>query len=80
MNIISKYSNGFHLEETTRFIKKTVLCLSEVLLKCVFFDKRSQLYMHISAMHLKTARRCVEVKLCPYSYLHHALKNFSSSC
>ena len=42
--------------------KKTVLCLGEVLLKCAFFDKRSQLYMHISAMHLKTARRRVEVK------------------
>ena len=62
MNIIIKCSNGFHLEETTRFIKKTVLCLAEVLLKCVFFDKRSQLYVHISAMHLETARRRVEVR------------------
>ena len=34
--------------------------------------------MHISTMHLKTARRRVEVISGPYSYIDHALKNFSS--
>ena len=27
-------------------------------------------------MHLKTARRRVAIKLCPHSYLYHALKTF----
>ena len=41
-------------------------------------EVKSRFFMFISTMHLKTARRRVEVNLGPYSYLHHALKNFSS--
>ena len=79
MNMIIKCSNGFLSQETTQFIKKLFSVLLRIL-KCIIFNKRSQLYMHISTMHLKTTRRRVAIKLCPHSYLYHALKKFSSLC
>ena len=48
MNIISKCSNGFHLEETTRFTKK-------VSLNRVIFNKHNQLY---SALNIKIISKC----------------------
>ena len=48
MNIISKYLNEFHLEDTTRFIKK-------VLLNRVIFNKQSKLY---SALKMNIISKC----------------------
>ena len=49
MHIISKCSNGFHLEETTRFIIK-------VLLNRVIFNKKSKLY---SALKMNIISKCL---------------------
>ena len=43
MNMISKCLSEFLLEETTRFIKKTVVPLAEVFLNRVIFNMSSQL-------------------------------------